>query len=145
MSESTIQLVLDSPIAHYQPGDQLTGRFTAEGLLPSEARAAELSVLWYTSGKGEEDMFVHHFERIVSEPSQPLDLRAPRHFTSELPASPLSYDGEIVKVCWCVRLRLFLAQGQESVTETAFRVGNVPAPSGVTSDDLGDEDKIEIA
>jgi hypothetical protein len=84
-------------------------------------------VLWYTAGKGEEDMAVHHFERIVDESSRPLDLRVPRRFATALPASPLSYDGQIVKVCWCVRLRLFLPQGQEMVSETAFRLGNVPA------------------
>ena len=90
-------------------------------------RAAELSVLWYTAGQGEEDMAVHHFERLVDEPGRPLDLRVPHRFATVLPPSPLSYDGRIVKVCWCVRLRLFLPQGQESVAEVPFRLGNVPA------------------
>lgn len=129
MSPSTIQLTLDSPTAQYQPGDRLTGRFMVDATQPWAARAAELSILWYTAGKGEEDMSVHHFERIVDEPSRPLDLRMPHRFTTELPASPLSYDGQIVKVCWCVRLRLFLSQGQESVAEAAFQLGSVPAPT----------------
>jgi hypothetical protein len=130
VSPSTIQLTLDSPTAHYQPGERLTGRFMADDAQPWTARAAELSILWYTAGKGEEDMCVHHFERIVDEPSRPLDLRMPHRFATDLPASPLSYDGDIVKVCWCVRLRLFLSQGQESVAETAFRLGNVPSANG---------------
>jgi hypothetical protein len=62
----------------------------------------------------------------VSEAGRPLDLRVPRRFSTVLPASPLSYDGEIVKICWCVRLRLFLPQGQEALTEVPFRLGNVP-------------------
>ncbi len=128
MGPSTIQVTLDSPTAHYQPGDRLTGRFMVDGTQSWSARAAELSVLWYTAGKGEEDMSVHHFERLVDEPARPLDLRMPRRFATVLPTSPLSYDGEIVKVCWCVRLRIFLPQGQESVAETAFRLGSVPAP-----------------
>ena len=45
----------------------------------------------------------------------------PRRFTTTLPPSPLSYDGQIVKVCWCVRLRLFLPQGQESLAEVIKR------------------------
>ena len=69
--------------------------------------------------QGDEDMAVHHFERLVDEPTRPLDLRVPRRFATFLPASPLSYDGQIVKVCWCVRVRLFLPQGQESSAEAA--------------------------
>jgi hypothetical protein len=126
MTPTAIRLLLDAPSAHYQPGDRMSGRFMVNGSQPWSVRAAELSVLWYTAGKGEEDMAVHHFERIVDESSRPLDLRVPRRFTTALPASPLSYDGQIVKVCWCVRLRLFLPQGQETVSETAFRLGNVP-------------------
>jgi hypothetical protein len=97
-----------------------------DGSQPWAMRALELSVLWYTSGKGEEDIAVHHFERHVSETARPLDLRVPRRFSTMLPDSPLSYDGQIVKVCWCVRLRLFLPQGQESLAEVPFRLGSVP-------------------
>ena len=125
MVATKIRLKLDEPSAHYQPGDRLIGRYMVDGTQPWAVRAAELSVLWYTAGKGEEDMAVHHFERVVGEPSRPLDLRVPRRFTTMLPASPLSYDGQIVKVCWCVRLRLFLSQGQESIAEAAFRLGSV--------------------
>ena len=126
MTPSAIRLTLDSPTAHYQPGDRLTGRFMIEAAQAGMVRAAELSVLWYTAGKGEEDMAVHHFERLVDDAMRPLDLRVPHRFATMLPGSPLSYDGHIVKVCWCVRLRLFLSQGQESLAETAFRVGSVP-------------------
>ncbi len=127
MSTGTIlRLTLDAPTAHYKPGDRLTGRYMVDGAHPWAARAAELSVLWYTAGKGEEDMAVHHFERLVDEPSRPLDLRVPHRFATVLPTSPLSYDGQTVKVCWCVRLRLYLPHGQESLAETPFRLGSVP-------------------
>jgi hypothetical protein len=139
VAQPTIQLTLDSPTAHYQPADRLTGRFLAAPAQPGAARAAELSVLWYTAGKGDEDMSVHHFERIVDEPARPLDLRVPHRFSTELPASPLSYDGEIVKVCWCVRLRLFLPQGQELVMEAPFRLGNVPAVGGSQANSSKDQ------
>jgi hypothetical protein len=127
MTPPPIRLTLDNAAGPYYPGDRLTGRYMAEGMQVASPRAAELSVLWYTAGKGDEDMAVHHFERIVDEPTRPLDLRVAHRFTVTLPASPLSYDGQIVKVCWCVRLRVFFPQGQESVVETPFRLGNVPA------------------
>ncbi len=72
-------------------------------------------------------MAVHYFERLVEEPAKPLDLRVPHRFAIVLPESPLSYDGHIVKICWCVRVRLFMPQGQETVAEAAFRLGHVPA------------------
>jgi hypothetical protein len=137
MTPPSIRIVLDSPTGNYQPGDRLTGRFMVEGTQMRPLRAAELSVLWYTAGKGEEDMAVHYFERLVDDIAKPLDLRIPHRFATVLPTSPLSYDGEIVKVCWCVRLRLFLPQVQESVAETPFRLGNVSLARGLGAADLG--------
>jgi hypothetical protein len=127
MTPAAIRLTLDSPTAHYQPGERLTGRFMVDSSQGRAVRAAELSVLWYTAGAGDEDLAVHHFERLVDESARPLDLRVPHRFATELPPSPLSYDGQIVKVCWSVRLRLFLPQAQEVVAEVPFRLGNVPS------------------
>ena len=133
-----VRLVLDAPDAVYQPGHELTGRFHVDGAHATDVRSAELSVLWYTAGKGDEDMAVHYFERHVDEPpAKPLDLRRRCAFATKLPLSPLSYDGEIVKICWCVRLRVFLMNGLTTVAETSFRLGNVPAPSGVRKADDG--------
>ena len=125
MTPSALRIALESASAHYQPGDRLTGRFMLEGAQMKGVRTAELSVLWYTAGKGEEDMAVHHFERLVDDVARPLDLRVPHRFTTVLPPSPLSYDGRIVKVCWCVRVRLFSALVQESIAEVPFQLGNV--------------------
>ena len=144
MSTPIIKVTLDSPHGDYLPGGQLTGKFQIDGPQPTNIRSAELSVLWYTMGKGEEDMAVHHFERLVDEPpAKPLDLRTPRSFSTLLPPSPLSYDGEIVKVCWCVRLRLFLPQGQEGLAEVPFRLGNVP-PAKATSEEATEGTKESI-
>ncbi len=78
-----IRILLDSPTAQYQPGDRLSGRFLVEGTQMRTIRSAELSVLWYTAGKGEEDFAVHHFERHVDDVARPLDLRVPRKFATE--------------------------------------------------------------
>lgn len=135
MSSPVIRISLDSTQAHYHPGERLSGRYVGEGSQADAARAVELSVLWYTAGKGDEDFSVHHFERVVDDLAKPLDLRMPQRFATELPPSPLSYDGEIVKVCWCVRIRLFLPQGQEVVAEIPFQLGDVPAPVAATPDE----------
>jgi hypothetical protein len=46
-----------------------------------------------------------------------------------LPASPLSYDGLIVKVVWCVRVRLFLAGNRQCSADQTFQLGSVPRPA----------------
>ena len=53
-------------------------------------------------------MSVHNFLRRVATDAEHGDLRTPYEFRTPLPNSPLSYVGVIVKIKWCVRLRLFL-------------------------------------
>ena len=60
----------------YRPGDVLAGRFSLEGVAPADIRAVELSVLWHTEGKGEEDMSVHYFERVEPHNGEAVDFRA---------------------------------------------------------------------
>jgi hypothetical protein len=120
-----IHIRLDSDGQRYLPGEPLTGRFSVDGPEHDTVRAAEFSVLWYTNGKGEEDLSVHFFERFSHDRITQLDFRTPHPFEIRLPISPLSYDGMVVKVCWCARLRLFLPRGQEVVSEEPFRLGKV--------------------
>ena len=143
MTPTVIRITLDSATGEYQPGDRLSGRFMLEGTQMRQVRAAELSVLWYTAGKGDEDMAVHHFERLVDEPTKPLDLRAAHRFSTVLPPSPLSYDGHIVKVCWCVRVRLFMPFAQESVAEVPIRLGSVAAATEIGPGDSAAETEAE--
>lgn len=110
----------------YDPHDPLVVRYESEGLVPDDPpRAVEHSVLWYTEGKGEEDMGVHFFERIV-DPDRLPPKAAGSRFDVVLPASPLSYEGVIVKVRWCVRVRYFFTSGRDFVSEHEFSVGRVP-------------------
>jgi hypothetical protein len=126
-----IRIVLDSTSGHYLPGERLAGRISIDGPQMRPMRAAELSILWYTAGKGEEDFAVHHFERHVDDVAKPLDLRVPLRFSTVLPPSPLSYDGKIVKLCWCVRVRLFMPHAQEAVAELPFQLGGVAPATDV--------------
>src|SRR6476620_11325570 len=113
MTIAAIRVTFDAAGAHYQAGERLTGRYVLEGAPSRPARAVEVSVLWYTAGKGEEDMAVHHFERHVDEPTKPLDLRIPRRFATVLPPSPLTYDGISVNACCCEKVRVYMQQGQD--------------------------------
>jgi hypothetical protein len=127
MNPYSFVLQLDHTAHEFQAGQDLVGQFYREGSQAIPLRAVELSVLWYTAGQGDEDFDVHYFHRYVDELARPLDLRRPLRFATTLPPSPLSYDGQIVKVCWCVRARLFPQQGPEAVVEVPIRLGSVTA------------------
>ena len=124
VANTEIHLALDRQSADYSPGDALTVEATSA--LFAGAQSAELSVLWLTVGKGDEDLFVHDFQRISG--SQ-LARGESLTLATVLPMSPLSYAGRVVKVCWCARLRLNLPSGKQLVAEASFHVGRVaPAP-----------------
>lgn len=109
----------------YEPLAALRVRYEVEGLSDDQPRAVEHSVLWYTEGKGEEDMGVHFFERLTERASLPPEAAAGT-FTTLLPPSPLSYEGVIVKIRWCARVRLFFSGGRDFVSEYVFEMGRIP-------------------
>lgn len=131
MSDPDITISLEGHQRIYAAGDVLSAECRIQGYSLAEPRALEVSVLWYTEGKGEEDLAVHYFNRLAGEQGA-VDLRRPYSFSTRLPNSPLSYDGLIVKIRWCVRARLFLARGREIVAEEVFRLGHIPAATLVT-------------
>ena len=111
----------------YRPGEMLSGEYQLESITPAEVKAIEVSVLWYSEGKGDEDLAVHEFRRLSAENGDRIDPRRPGPFSTTLPQSPLSYEGAIVKLCWCVRVRVFLQRGKEVVGQMTFQLGDVPA------------------
>jgi hypothetical protein len=126
MREPLFSIVLDKSQRIYQAGGTLRGEYQIDAVDPADIRAVELSVLWYTEGKGDEDMAVHYFERLTADDSQPAMLHELRRFEVMLPNSPLSYEGVLIKIRWCVRLRVFLRQGKDFVSERDFQLGEVP-------------------
>jgi hypothetical protein len=108
----------------YRPGDPLVCEYQIDAVDPGEIVAVEASVLWYTEGKGDEDFGVHYFERRAPADADEGDLRPLRRFRTALPDSPLSYEGTIVKVRWCARVRLYLARGRELTQEIPFQLGD---------------------
>jgi hypothetical protein len=130
MNGPLVTVRLEGRRRQYQPGDTLCGEFVIETLKPDEIKAVELSVIWHTEGKGEEDVGLHYFKRYSRE-EHPFDPRQAVRFAAEetLPASPLSYDGLILKIRWCVRVRLFLPRGESLVHDEPFQLGEVPGAS----------------
>jgi hypothetical protein len=68
---------------------------------------------------------VHSFERFAT--AETIDRIVPEGtFAIQLPTSPLSYEGVIVKIRWCIRLRVFFESGRDHVSEHVFNVGRIP-------------------
>jgi hypothetical protein len=132
MSEPLVVIRLDGNGRAYQPGDTLSGQYHVEAAAADEVRAIEASVLWFTEGKGDEDLAVHEFWRQDAESADCVDPQRPQRFSTTLPRSPLSYDGQIVKIRWCMRVRAFLQRGKEVVGQQVFRLGDVPPPKART-------------
>ncbi len=112
------------PDRRYQPQETLFIRYSVTGQDAADVRAVERSILWYTEGKGEEDIGIHFFERL-SAPAAGGPVQG--DLTCRLPASPLSYEGVIVKIRWCFRVRLFFTSGRDFVSEHVFDLGRIPA------------------
>ena len=125
LMEPLLSLQIAEPRRIYQPGDELKCECQIDAVDAKEIQAVETSVLWYTEGKGDEDLGVHYFNRRVPGDCENGDLRPMHRFTTILPNSPLSYSGKIVKVRWCARVRLFLKRGKELYFEQPFWLGSL--------------------
>ena len=139
MNDPAVTIRFDGDVRVYQPGKTLCGEYRIQGLKPGQIKAIEVSVLWHSEGKGDEDLAVHDFWRSGTEDGSPIkevrrpgvDVARSGRFSTTLPASPLSYDGIIVKLHWCVRVRVFLQTGGELVNELGFQLSSLPVPKAV--------------
>src|SRR5262245_22535261 len=113
MSEGTIQVRLEKEAL--APGEELFGAFALEADPSAELETLELSVLWFTEGKGDEDLGVIHFQEWPR--GEGFDRSRPHAFQALLPRTPLSYDGVIVKIHWAVRVRARWTGAGETIEE----------------------------
>lgn len=120
----------------YHASEKLTARWRISRVPIEEVQGLEVSVLWHTEGKGDEDFRVHHFHRKGENQIRRSGLADERSTHCTLPATPLSYQGKLISVRWCVRLRLFLASGREIVAEQPFHLIH---PSMVSRIKLADQ------
>jgi hypothetical protein len=127
MSSPPIQVRLEQEC--YRPGELLAGAFALSADEPAELTRLELSVLWHTEGKGDEDLGVIHFEEWSGERAASFDLCQPHGFSVTLPRTPLSYDGVSIKIHWCARVRARWAGREETVAEAPFLLRQGP-PGG---------------
>ena len=86
----------------------------------ADCNAVEVSVIWFTQGKGTEDMEVHFFRRLSGTQLSEAVSQGKLHFETTLPDGPLSYRGRMIKIHWAARVRLYLSNGEESHIDRPF-------------------------
>ena len=139
--EPLIALTLDGVQPHarhrreFAAGETLRIEYQIDAIEANQIVATEASVLWHTEGKGEPDMGIHFFRRTTRDEHVDRDLRPMQRIDVALPNSPLTYNGIILKIRWCVRVRLFLSQGRELVEERPFVLGDVPPAKAVANEE----------
>ena len=107
------------------PGELLEFEYSIQRVSAQLIDHIEVSVAWFTEGKGGEDFGVHHFERRARAELVKSALSQPRRVATALPVAPLSFEGRLFKIRWCIRLRLFLVDGREIAAEQPFYLGTV--------------------
>ncbi len=127
MSEPRVVIRFDGNGRVYRSGESLAGEYRLTSIDPGQIKALEVSVLWSSEGKGDDDMAVHDFRRLSAENGDIINPKVPGRFSTILPNSPLTYEGRIVKLRWCTRVRVFMTGNREVVGELPFRLGDVPA------------------
>ena len=112
----------------YLAGGELMASWRVRRIPVDDISSVEVSVLWHTEGKGDEDLHVHHFHRLSQDQVRSIGEAKRQSLRCQLPASPLSYHGHLIQLRWCLRLRLFLTDGREILAEQPFHLVSPPNP-----------------
>lgn len=124
-TEPALGLRLLSLQPRLEPNELLEFEYRVQRVERHEVDRLEVSVMWLTEGKGTEDFGVHHFQSLPEEDlGEICDGKAVPMVTT-LPSSPLSYEGRLLSIRWCIRLRLYLKDGREFNAERPFSVGHL--------------------
>jgi hypothetical protein len=97
MNGPLVRIRFDGNGRMYRPGETFSGEYRIESVSPDEVRAIEVSVLWYTEGKGDQD------SRLVStvELANPGENEV-RPFNIRLPEGPFSFSGKLISLVWAL-------------------------------------------
>ncbi len=117
-----ITIFLDKKDYTYCPGEALTGVYRILDVEADQIQSVEMSVLWRTEGKGDEDMGVIDFRALSRRQEDWINPRIPGKIDTVLPLAPVSYEGQSLKIRWCVRVRMYLTDGAEVLAERGFLV-----------------------
>lgn len=115
-----INLFLDSKDYIYHPGDCLTGYYRILDVETDQIKTVEMSVFWHTEGKGDEDITIVDYKFQSRQREDWINPHKLGKIETVLPEAPLSYEGQIVKIRWVVRIKMTLVSGEQILAERCF-------------------------
>jgi hypothetical protein len=92
-----IDIALHEDKTAYAPGETLQG--TLRWNLQAPVRSLDLSLLWYTSGKGTRDVGVFETQTFESP-----GLLGSKDFAIKLPEGPYSFSGRLISLIWAIEV-----------------------------------------
>lgn len=101
----------------FRPGEQLSGKVVWD--LEQAARAIEVRLFWYTSGKGDRDVEVVDRVRIESPA-----VRGESAFRFPVPESPYSFSGKLISLAWALEAVVEPSMGTARVEITVSPTGS---------------------
>ena len=125
MSSSQVIIGFADDRRVFQPGETLRAECSVDPPPSVEIVALEWSAYWRTEGKGDEDGDSVVDEADSAAEGGRLDPYSLKPLEVQLPRSPLSYDGAIVKIRWFVSAHVRLQGGEELESEAEFQLGEV--------------------
>ncbi len=93
----SVSLTINQDQTLFRPGEKLAG--TAEWQLDKEVRAVEVRLIWFTSGKGTQDVTIVDRRRWDT----PVLMRR-ETFEFTLPEGPQSFSGKLISLAWALEL-----------------------------------------
>jgi hypothetical protein len=120
MNAEQLEILVQSDRGLVKPGGVVRGGFRVLTEEPMPVERVELSVLWCTSGKGDVDECVIHHETLAR--GETLNAERAFPFQVQLPDQPWSYNGQLVKISWVVRVRVYPVSGKPWGGGEEFRV-----------------------
>jgi hypothetical protein len=106
-------------VTAFLPGETVEG--TVGWHFDTPARSVELRLLWYTEGKGDQDIGV-----VESVPLAYPGVDEVRPFRLRLPAGPYSFSGRLISLVWAL----------EAVAEPGSRAERLPITVSPTRREL---------
>jgi hypothetical protein len=97
MSSPTLAIGTYDNRVSFRPGEKVEGK--AMWILEKDPESVEIRLIWYTSGKGTQDV------EIVATRALPAPGRhSEAEFSFTLPAAPYSFSGKLISLIWALEL-----------------------------------------
>jgi hypothetical protein len=113
-----ITISIDQSTPQYRPGETISG--TASWTeLGAETEGIEIRLLWYTEGKGNQDLEV--VESVPGNITHPTGL-AKFEFTA--PTRPFSFSGKLISLIWTIEVVLFPSRDGYREQVTLSHIGS---------------------